>query len=261
MNLMKPVLLFLSSSMLAIALPACGISTLGGGDGGGGGGGACEGPDPSSLQCATDADCDPGHVCSPDACAPSGCGCDEASGTWLCTADCTPGCVPAGNVCDDPDPSPEICDSSADCDAGWVCDLDACVPSHCQCDPVDGWQCTQDCRGACVPDSGACPEPDPSEGSCYSDSACGPGEVCVQAGCKPSHCVCGEEGWSCTEDCAGTCASAACDGPNPQGCMKDGCPEGEVCVQQGCEPSTCECNEEGWICTADCGGGVCVPAP
>jgi hypothetical protein len=39
-----------------------------------------------------------------------------------------------------------------------------------------------------------------------------------------------------------------------------GCPQGEVCVDQGCAPSECGCDASGqWLCTLDCGGGICVP--
>jgi hypothetical protein len=53
-----------------------------------------------------------------------------------------------------------------------------------------------------------------------------------------------------------------CSGPNPQGCAKTGCPNGQKCdTSSGCAPSACGCDPAtGWVCTADCGGGVCVPS-
>jgi len=89
--------------------------------------------------------------------------------------------------------------------------------------------------------------------------------------------VCGEDGYTylneCEADCAGVtvksegrCELASeCDEPNPAGCAQTGCPEGEVCFRDGaqCIPSACTCDGEtgSWICTDDCGGGVCVGGP
>lgn len=53
-------------------------------------------------------------------------------------------------------------------------------------------------------------------------------------------------------------------GPSPAGCKATGCPDGLVCETAGsCRPSSCSCNPETghWMCTRDCGGGMCVPAP
>jgi len=46
------------------------------------------------------------------------------------------------------------------------------------------------------------------------------------------------------------------------GCLDGGCPEGQACVEDpdACAPSSCFCEEDGWVCTDDCGpGNVCVP--
>jgi len=55
-----------------------------------------------------------------------------------------------------------------------------------------------------------------------------------------------------------------CDGPNPQGCTADSCGPGFICGidPTACVPSMCTCEEETgtWVCTADCGTNVCVPA-
>jgi len=53
-------------------------------------------------------------------------------------------------------------------------------------------------------------------------------------------------------------------GPSPAGCRSTGCGAGMVCERRAqCRPSSCGCNAETgqWVCTSDCGGGVCVPAP
>ena len=73
-------------------------------------------------------------------------------------------------------------------------------------------------------------------------------------------------------DCPGICVEptepGGCEGPNPAGCFTTGCPGDQQCVAEGCTPSSCSCDEEAglWICTKDCGGGICVdgidePAP
>jgi hypothetical protein len=52
---------------------------------------------------------------------------------------------------------------------------------------------------------------------------------------------------------------ARCPGPNPAGCTRSGCAEGLVCVtNQRCVPSSCGCSAGRWVCTSDCGGGVCM---
>ena len=53
-------------------------------------------------------------------------------------------------------------------------------------------------------------------------------------------------------------------GTSPAGCARKGCPSGLVCdTAHSCKPSSCTCDTEtgDWICTRDCGGGVCVPPP
>ena len=77
-----------------------------------------------------------------------------------------------------------------------------------------------------------------------------------------------EDGPACTEDsdCAadevctdGTCegASTECEGPNPsETCLSTGCADGLECLvdeDASCIPSACSCEEDGWVCTADCG--------
>lgn len=272
MNLMRTFLALTSSTILALTLSACGISKLGGGggDGGGGtgGGGACEGPNPSDAQCVTNADCSAGQVCSVDACAPSGCECDEATGAWLCTEDCTPGCVPQAGACRGPNPADGGCATNADCSPDQSCSADACVPSGCECDAATAsWLCTADCGPGCVPSFPACPGPDPSAGSCHEDADCDAGQACALDSCQSSHCECDATtgGWVCTDDCAGSCEPASdCLGPNPQGCIMEGCPDGQTCQQAGtCVSSACACDAAtgSWVCDADCGGGVCVPTP
>ena len=51
-------------------------------------------------------------------------------------------------------------------------------------------------------------------------------------------------------------------GPNPEGCRRTGCPDGMRCdTKTACVPSSCGCNPTTgvYICTSDCGGGMCVP--
>ncbi|MGM0579010.1 MAG: hypothetical protein ACQEXJ_25040 [Myxococcota bacterium] len=173
--------------------------------------------------------------------------------------------------------NPEGCQTADDCAEGETCveagEGDPCAPSSCFCDEAtDDWICTGDCGGGvCEPDEPepGCEEPNPE--GCYSESDCADGEVCnVDAGCFPSSCSCliPAEGWTCTADCAGGACepdepAPACDEPSPAGCTsKEDCDDGEVCnVDAGCFPSSCFCDEAtgDWICTDDCGGGVCAP--
>ena len=184
-------------------------------------------------------------------------------------------------------PSPAGCTSNADCSAGELCLLDSeiCLPSACACDSVSGtWICTADCSGGVctvsgIVDAGAtqqCTQPNPA--GCTSNADCASGEVCSHDPeiCRSSACSCDSAtgSWICTPDCyGGVCQPAAmddgsvpCSGPNPAGCTADtDCDAGEVCSrdQRYCRPSACGCDPAtgGWICTEDCGGGVCRQAP
>ncbi|WP_437735549.1 leucine-rich repeat domain-containing protein [Sorangium sp. So ce1335] len=108
----------------------------------------------------------------------------------------------------------------------------------------------------------ACRGPDPT--GCKTQG-CPAGQTCVDEGCAPSSCECDPATgtWYCTDDCGGgTCVpdEPACRGPNPAGCKAQGCPAGQTCVDEGCTPSSCECDPATgtWYCTDDCGGGTCV---
>src|SRR5688572_12504507 len=89
----------------------------------------CSGTDPSTLGCGNGTACPTGMVCDPNACHPSSCSCDPATGYWACTADCGYGsCVPNSGgppVCEGPDPSLG-CDGG--CPEGSECDPNACRP-------------------------------------------------------------------------------------------------------------------------------------
>ena len=49
-----------------------------------------------------------------------------------------------------------------------------------------------------------------------------------------------------------------CEGPNPAQCTSDEeCPGEQLCDRSGCRPSACSCLDGEWLCTPDCGGGIC----
>ncbi len=233
---------------------------------------ACEGPNPAG--CESDEDCADGEVCAddPDSCDPSSCSCDESSGSWTCTDDC------GGTVCQPENddtacegPNPAGCETDEDCADGEVCadDPDSCDPSSCSCDESSGtWTCTDDCGGTvCQPenDDTTCEGPNPA--GCETDEDCDDSEVCTDDpdSCDPSSCECNSGEWICTEDCGGTVCmreAGACSEENPAGCESDeDCADGEVCTDDPdtCVPSECSCDTDNdtWICTRDCGGGVC----
>jgi hypothetical protein len=55
-------------------------------------------------------------------------------------------------------------------------------------------------------------------------------------------------------------APGECTEPNPAGCRHTGCPGNQTCALTSgrCVPSSCECDGGDWLCTDDCGGGVCI---
>jgi hypothetical protein len=114
-----------------------------------------------------------------------------------------------------------------------------------------------------------CTEPNPQ--GCVVDGDCEEGKICktIDGECFPSACLCDTAtgSWICTGDCVGTCVegrASACEGPNPQGCISTGCPDGQTCdTSQGNKPTSCHCSEvtepPNWNCTKDGNGGICIP--
>lgn len=104
-----------------------------------------------------------------------------------------------------------------------------------------------------------CDGPDPSldcrDTGCETDQEC----VVEEGGCLASACSCIEGDWLCTADCGEKyhCvdeASDTCEEPDPSlDCRDTGCEQGECLPDDGCLPSSCECQDGGWICTDDCG--------
>jgi hypothetical protein len=171
--------------------------------------GACSGGNamncngmPSPLSC-TQTGCAAGQMCVPDpdpnACYPSSCGCDPATGTWICTADCGQGshCVSA-----------QPCGPNGGCPPGTMCDANgmcagSCTPSPEMCNGVD-----DDCDGnideqddpaaplcangaACV--MGQCggnPQMCGPNTPCPAGQVCTPNGVCSPGGCQPKPEVC-----------------------------------------------------------------------
>lgn len=228
----------------------------------------CEGENP---QGCVNTGCPEGEVCMATSgrCIPSHCFCDADTGGWICTEDCGGGvCVPHDGACEGE--NPQGCHADG-CPAGEECVQAAgvCVPSACACDAATGqWICTADCGGGiCLP---APDEPCPGENPAgCAGRGCPEGEVCAPTdACIPSACGCDATTghWVCTADCGGgACVpeTSACEGPNPEGCSQSGCPAGQACMPltDHCVPSSCTCFAltGAWVCTRDCGGGVCVP--
>ncbi len=168
------------------------------------------------------------------------------SGVDLCADFTPPGCVHSG------------------CAEGQVCDRTVgCLPSLCECEPTTGnIVCTEDCGGGtCVaaPPTSCCdPAEEPGTGDnpiCFEGATCCSDGIwlCNLGDGTPS---CNVLGSVCEED---LCA----DFVQP-GCVQSGCAEGQVCdTTVGCVPSLCECDPAtgNVVCTDDCSGGTCVPAP
>jgi hypothetical protein len=210
-------------------------------------------------------------VCRADYCSACGCGSPSFAG-----------CVDVGAP-------PSVCPFK--CPAGICCDgLDetscktkaGCTPNYCVgCNGVEAFSgCTGPGEGApacnnscgcrdqsdCTTSGGVCVAPGDAPGCgvcqvpCTSDGDCGQGTVCDQ-----SSCVCPSSG-----------GSKACI----QSCLTSGCPEGELCGNDGhCAPSSCasfadcpaffdcvmpkgagsQCQRRGCGTDSACGsGGYCV---
>ncbi|MEM6991328.1 MAG: hypothetical protein AAF721_12540 [Myxococcota bacterium] len=154
--------------------------------------------------------------------------------------------------------------------------VDACGEKsngNCWCDDAcaDFGDCCADKADVCDASEITCEGPNPAgcvETGCDADEVCATDtEQCVSSACE---CDASTGQWQCTPDCGGgVCVpddggDQACEGENPAGCAENGCGDGEECVTDvgGCVPSACSCDGSTgtWLCTADCSGGVCVPA-
>lgn len=147
------------------------------------------------------------------------------------------------------------CTTDADCAEGsaW-CEDGRCVECDngglaCRIACPEGWSLYT--RNGCHPCACA-PENDcTSDGECHTGDKCYAGAFCWDW-CPPGDASC----------CYGNlCSAPDCAAPPPVGCRERGCPIGERCdLDTGCASSSCFCNGTGgWACTADCGGGGCVP--
>ena len=242
--------------------------------------GVCEQP-ASAGACWRDADCGPGQACSGPTVCPCTADCLLADSAGTCVAK-TPqaGCCfadadcGAGTVCTEVPGAPDDgsrtcapalpagqCWDASDCAAGWTCQGATVCPCQAVCDAVQ-------VAGQCVPDK-------PS-GQCYVVSGADFGDCLAVLGvifdgtqCKAvSGCSCAphcdaffSDLASCEAACGFETWCAAWTGP---GCVASGCPSGQQCdTSFGCVPSACSCDVKtgDMICTADCGGGTCVPAP
>ena len=208
--------------------------------------------------------CFEGHACCPDGTW----SCSIGDGkTFPCSGELTQG--PFGEACED------LCEgfeapgcTQSGCPAGHVCDPTVgCNPSYCGCDAATGdILCTDDCGGGtCVPEEpvGCC---DPT-----TEPGVGGNPICFEG-----HACCPDGTWSCsigdgkTFPCSGELTQGPfgeacedlCEGFEAPGCTQSGCPAGHVCDPTvGCNPSACGCDPTTGdiFCTADCGGGTCVP--
>jgi hypothetical protein len=252
---------------------------------------ACTTPDPRGCAATGCAD---GLVCLPDleadGCRPSSCGCDEETGTWVCTEDCgTPVSCQEDPAAECPGSDPRSCWQTG-CPVDTECTPTGdpgCASSSCFCDAETGsWGCTDDCRPVAecqpvLPDPSRCTGPNPAGCSVLG---CTDGQECLPTGaegCQASACSCdaasGE--WTCTADCGPVTACQT--PPNPGACPDTApspgaacdesagpldCSWGEECCCGGCFPSfQCSCEGGTWLCLntdacfrPTCDGSACT---
>jgi hypothetical protein len=246
------------------AVPDSGADT-GGSDAGVDTGSACSGPHPRGCQ---EEGCPGGSVCAVSdepGCMPSLCSCDEATGTWACTADCGPvyECLtPLPDSCSTPDPRGCYV---LGCPAGESCvpsPLAVCRSSGCFCDAAsDSWSCTDDCETpySCQPNS-----------TCDNDSDCGdiPNTACIYGICQavqPCNEFNSDTGCEASPFCAWHEPGCVDEGFAPiRGCYPEtpceaaaDCPAGYVCVAEAnVEPG---CAEDGCAACSET-ISLCVPA-
>jgi len=195
-------------------------------------------------------DCEDGVPCTLDSCDAATGLCTHLPDSTLCGAgfrcDVQLGCVPTST-----------CQTSADCDDGDACTLDACEAgvgcTHTRrttCDDGDACTAGDTCAsGTCVGERIAC-----DDGNACTDDSCDRIAGCVNA---PNQNTC-DDGDACTlgdacqdGDCRG--APRDCDDANP--CTDDGCQAG-ACTHQ---PNTAACDDANPCTTGEaCSGGACT---
>jgi hypothetical protein len=147
----------------------------------------------------------------------------------------------------------EECATDADCQEG----AEWCVEGACQPCDNSGLMCDLACSNGWVfyERNGCHPCDCAPANECTRDADCGAGRKCYAGAfcwdwCPPDDPSC----------CFGNfCSAAGCPTPAPGGCVLRGCPPGSYCsTNTGCAPSSCGCDSGSWVCTEDCGGGVCL---
>ncbi len=100
------------------------------------------------------------------------------------------------------------------------------------------------------------------------EALCSPGDLDSLSGgpCEADLPLCGEAACTAGHICVdGACVRDLCNGfREHRGCRDTGCPRGSRCAiypESSCVSSYCSCDPEtgSFLCTQDCGGGVCIP--
>ena len=219
----------------------------------------CGGSCPSACSvgdgCQSDADCDQGLFCSPEAdrCFEAACNDGVLNGDEL-LADCGGGTCPG---C--PDGSP--CSEGTDCESTVCGDDDTCSAASCNDAQRNQNETGVDCGGSCPQNCG-------SGQGCAAGNDCQSG-VCGGLGCAEGDAQCCQAP-SCTDDVTNggesdvDCGSIACGGcPMGDSCLLNfQCTTG-VCQAGRCAAApTCTDNVQNGNETAtDCGGGICGRCP
>ena len=201
--------------------------------------------------------CNDNDLCTDDVCIVDERRCEHPAKTCAENETCdsaTGECV--GTECNDPGD----CGECAGDTMGWTCDRGVCIPRNDARPCNDNDLCTDD---VCIVDERRCDHPakscpdgeecNPNSGNCERICSCN-GRECGDDGCGSScgECtadqICNPEGYCesiCVRSCTGKqCGDDGCGDPCPPGC-----PEGEVCTDDG------RC-----VAVPPCGDGFCDPA-
>ncbi|MCX8072135.1 MAG: hypothetical protein N3C12_06765 [Candidatus Binatia bacterium] len=216
--------------------------------------------DPATGLCSNPpkpegASCDDGNSCTEnDRCVAGTCIGEEVQCTGADGCHDAGACDPRTGLCPNPRPDGTPCSDGNPCTENDRCVAGRCRGEAIDCSTADG------CHdpGACNPETGLCPNPQPDGTTCDDGDLCTRNDQCVQSRCRGTPVDCSQ-----ADGChdVGACdpSTGLCPNPRPDGTP---CSDANLCTTgDRCEQSICVGTPKDCSVTDGCHDvGVCNPA-